>query len=77
MTLTVVRKTHGAELVARSEFNIGRMDQGIVTHPTYGHGPSVQQRIRAGFWSDVVEQAKARVIDRADKAVERVIKDVG
>lgn len=75
MTFAVTKRSNGAVLTGRSKYNIASIDNGIVNHLVYGHGPLVRQSVHAGFWSTVVMDNKRLIEDEADKAIDRVIKD--
>lgn len=45
------------------DLDLASLDAGVVHHPTYGRRPWVRQKIRAGFFTDTVQDATARRLD--------------
>jgi hypothetical protein len=63
-------------LVSVRDMDLPKLEQGKLRHPTFGHGPWVNQTIRAGVFSDAAEQVAddlaAAVLKTASDIVERI-----
>jgi len=72
LRITARQRSNGGRLQILSRFNLEKLDDGSVTHPTYGHRPLVTQSITPGFVSKPVNASEPSIRDAADKSLQRV-----
>jgi len=75
-----VRQTAtGVELVLGKKAGpqIGRMNDGNLRHPTFGHRPWVDQSIPSGTWTEAVEKRAPKLREAVAKEVESIMRELG
>jgi hypothetical protein len=66
------RTRPGVRVVGMSGYDLDAIDKGVVRHPTYGHGPWVAQRVKAGWFTDTLEHESKHVRKELRQAIDRI-----
>lgn len=74
MDMQVTKTQVSAQLTATSQYNLERLDQGEVIHPTYGHKPRVKQSIAPRFWTEPIEKAENEFTADLEKSADNAIR---
>lgn len=66
----------GVRLRVQSDDNIRRIDKGTVRHPTFGHGPWVNQAVPGGWFTEPTEAARPVFAAAVDKAMQEIVAEI-
>lgn len=66
----------GVRLRVENKDAIGRINKGTVRHPTFGHGPWVNQAVKPAWFTEPTDAARPAFIAAVDKAMNDVVAEI-
>lgn len=64
------KNKNGVRLIANNPYEIEKLDQGTIRHPTYGGKPWVKQEVKKGTFTDPWDENSKSVTDGVAKAIQ-------
>lgn len=65
-------RTQGIRVTAKNAYVLGRLDQGHVRHPVFGHKVWVDQTVKSGWWTRPTEAIGPQVIRSVEAAMQHM-----
>lgn len=70
------KNKNGVRLVAQNQYELEKLDDGTLRHPTFGGKPWVKQTVKKGTFSDPWEENADDVRKGVEKAISDTIKSI-
>jgi hypothetical protein len=70
------KNKNGVRLIARNAYELEKLDNGKIRHPSFGHKPWTTQTVKQGVFSEPWEENAKNVRDGVNKAITDTISEV-